>query len=90
MSMTKADETQLLAGINRILAEAEASQETAQVVIIHKKGPGPGPRSGKGPGPGPRSGKGPTEALRWQYSCPYCSAHGEYLPLDHDAKCPYA
>jgi hypothetical protein len=32
-------------------------------------------------------GNGPS---RWQYSCPYCNAHGDFLPLDHEASCPYS
>ena len=27
--------------------------------------------------------------VRWTYSCPYCRAHGEHLPLDHESDCPY-
>ncbi len=80
MSMTKAELDQLTAGIERILAEAEAAQQPAQVVVI--RGPGPGPR-------GPKATAEPSPA-RWQYSCPYCKAHGDFLPLHHEPTCHYA
>ena len=27
---------------------------------------------------------------RWQFSCPYCTAHGDSQPLDHTPSCVYS
>ena len=80
MSMTKEDADKLIAGIERILAEAHQRGEPAQVLVA--RGPGPGPRFAK-------SDQDDGDETRWQYSCPYCKAHGDYPPLSHEKGCPY-
>jgi hypothetical protein len=78
-TMTPYQIRKLTAGIKAALAEAEAAGLEAQVVVVMR-----------GPGPGPRKASDLPQAARWTYSCPYCTAHGDHLPLHHTSTCHYS